>query len=343
MYADRREIKALLQEVAASGRMVEVAPNLRTGADPCEQFDLFGSLALETGAKCTLSPILHIPALPGQWEKLLGRLDYWRAQGAPLFAQTQVRPLDMNMNLAKGSLLFSKLSTWRQIMDQPVPQRAAMLADPAHRESLRTEIKTMGRTVKAMVVKEVRSAANAPYRGRTVGEIAATEGRPIADVVIELALADQLETEFVLTGMIHADTQVVTRLLTHPGIHVGSADAGAHITSFSGAGDTCYLLDKFVRTEKTMTLQQAVKRITSDLARDWGITDRGAIELGKYADLVIFDPQTIARGPELWVNDLPGGGGRYVRHATGISKVIVNGTLLVDEGEYTGAQPGRLL
>ena len=92
-----------------------------------------------------------------------------------------------------------------------------------------------------------------------------------------------------------------------------------------------------------MTLERAVQRLTSDIARDWKLTGRGEISPGKYADLVIFDPETIGREPETWVNDLPGGGGRYVRKARGIDKVVVNGQVLVDNGQYTDARRGQLL
>ena len=120
-------------------------------------------------------------------------------------------------------------------------------------------------------------------------------------------------------------------------------DAGAHLTQFSGAGDTCYLFEKFVRGRGDMTVERAVQRLTSDLADIWGFTGRGRLEAGKFADLVIFDPATIARGEEEWVDDVPGGSGRYVRHPTGVDRVIVNGETLVADGVYSEAQPGVLL
>jgi N-acyl-D-amino-acid deacylase len=126
-------------------------------------------------------------------------------------------------------------------------------------------------------------------------------------------------------------------------MHIGSADAGAHITVFSGAGDTCYLFEKYVREEGLMTLERAEQRLTSDIARDWHLTDRGEIAPGKFADLVLFDLDEIGREPETWVNDLPGGGGRYVRAARGIYKVVVNGQILLDNGRYTEARAGQLL
>jgi N-acyl-D-aspartate/D-glutamate deacylase len=98
-----------------------------------------------------------------------------------------------------------------------------------------------------------------------------------------------------------------------------------------------------VRAERAMTLEQAVQRLTSDIARDWGLFERRAIKVGNHTDLVIFDPDTIARRPEVWVDDLPGNSGRHVRAASGIAHVIVNGEVLVNGADYTDARPGHLL
>jgi N-acyl-D-aspartate/D-glutamate deacylase len=333
--------------MADEGRgMVEVAPNFLEKDGALSNYDEFGELALETGVTCTLSPLLQSPNLANSWKDLLERLEYWQKKGAPLFAQTQTRPLDMTIQLSKGSAALAKLTTWRQIMDLPQHERCAAFADPQRRAALDAEMEAM-RGVRnlfaASIVKRVRSGINAQYVGQRLGDIAAREGKSVSAVLLDIAVADDLDTEFSLDGYIHGDVDIVAKLLSHPGIHIGSADAGAHITQFSGAGDTCYLIEKFVRQEKRMTLEHAVKRLTSDLASGWKIADRGLLAQGKFADIVIFDPDTISRGDEIWVDDVPGGSGRYVRHPQGIDKVIVNGQVLVDQGKYTGAQPGRII
>ncbi|SCW72841.1 N-acyl-D-aspartate/D-glutamate deacylase [Sphingobium faniae] len=340
-YADRRELVALLREVAEADRMVEVAPDLRAGSDPLHYYDLFGELSIETGARVSLSPILVVR---GQniWKAMVERLEGWRARGARLFAQTQVRPLDMTVSLVGGSPIFGKTPLWRSVMDAPRERRAAMLAEPGNREVLVEEADQMS-VIGELEVRTVHSDRNRQYAGRKLGEIAAAGRRRLGDVLIDIVLADNLETEFLLTGFVHDDAESVATLLHNPAIHVGSADAGAHITSFSGAGDTCYLFEKYVRKEKAMRLERAVQRLTSDIARDWGIADRGGIIAGYYADLVVFDPETIARKGEVWVEDLPSAGGRYVRGAQGIAHVIVNGEVLVNGADYTDARPGKLL
>lgn len=340
-YAERRELAVLLREVGLAERMVEVAPDLRSGADTLSYFDLFGELSIETGARVSLSPILVVRG-QDDWRRMVERLERWRAKGARMFAQTQVRPLDMTVSLAGGSPMLGKTPLWRAVMDAPVPQRIAMLADPTNRDTLVAEMEQMP-VIGELEVRSVQSETTKALVGRKLRDLAQEQGRLNGDMLIDIALADDLEAEFILTGFVHDDAEAVASLLCNPAIHIGSADAGAHISSFSGAGDTCYLFEKFVRAERAMTLEHAVQRLTSDIARDWGLLERGAIKVGNHADLVIFDPDTIARQPEFWVEDLPGNSGRYVRAATGIAHVIVNGEVLVNGADYTDARPGHLL
>lgn len=254
-----------------------------------------------------------------------------------------MRPLDISVVLAKGSLILSKTKTWRQIMDKPLAEKIAALRDASLRDTLAAEMQDMTGSVQRLVVKMSSAEANKNYLGRNLAEIANTENRRLSDVLIDIALADDLQTEFALTNVIHADTDIVAHLLDHEGMHIGSADAGAHITAFCGAGDTCYLFEKFVRAEKKMTLERAVQRLTSDPAKGWKIAQRGEIKVGNFADVVIFDADKIARGPERWVDDLPGGGGRFIRNAIGVENVIVNGRTLVANGVYAGDLPGKLI
>ncbi len=342
-YAERAETRALLAEVAKAGGVVEVAPNFFKRDMGIPTVDEWGELALETGATVSLSPILVMPNMPGAWRTILARVVHWRERGAPIYAQTQVRPLDMTIQLAHGSTILSKSPAWRDSFEQPMEARKARYADPEARKVLIAEGDRLRNAMSTLTVKRTRSDAARPYEGRSVAEIAETEGKSFVETMMDISLMDGLETEFGLLGFLHDEAASVAELLDHPAMQVGSGDAGAHITQFSGAGDTCYLIEKFVRERGDMTLERAVQRLTSDLAAQWGLTDRGELAVGKYADVVVFDPQTIARGEEQWVDDVPGGNGRYIRRPQGVDQVIVNGKLLVDRGAYTPAQPGRLI
>ncbi|MGE0387062.1 MAG: amidohydrolase family protein [Gammaproteobacteria bacterium] len=343
-FADRRERLALMRVLAEAGRgVVEVAPRLSRRREADAQIDDFGSLALETGVKCTLNAILQSPATGTRWRELLARVNGWRARGAPLYAQVQTRPLDMTVELAKGSALFSKCPTWRRALDLPIADRVATFADRSLRAQLQSELRPYQKVLDQFTVRQVKSGANARYLGARVAEVAERESRSYTDVLLDIAVADDLQTQFSVTDYMHADVDAVGVLLDHPAVHIGAGDAGAHITQFAGVGDTCYLFEQFVRKHRVLSLERAVQRLTGEIARDWCIADRGVLVPGRYADVVLFDPDTIARGEEQWVDDVPGGNGRYVRRPQGVECTIVNGQVVVDRGRYTAARPGRII
>ena len=162
-------------------------------------------------------------------------------------------------------------------------------------------------------------------------------------VILDLANADGLQTEFRVKGAIHGDEDYVSQILDHPLCHVGASDAGAHIAQFAGAGDTCHILSKYVRERGDMTLERAVYRMTHEVAEAWGIQDRGLLKEGMAADVVIFDPATIDRGEEVFVHDVPGDANRYVRHPEGVDTVLINGAIAHSNGAYTGATVGQIV
>ncbi|MEI9926966.1 MAG: amidohydrolase family protein [Sphingomonas sp.] len=345
-FAERAEFLALLTVMAREGHgIVECAP---AAGDSIEELrrsiDFWADLAIETGVTCSLSPILQIPFQGDSWRDQLEIYEAWRARGAPIYVQTQIRPGDRSFRLSQGQVNLTKTPEWRRLFNLTLEERIAALSDPALRPALNREPKPATRAMfDCIVVRTVHAAENRPYEGRSLADISADQGKSLIDAMIDISLADGLETEFSIVNYIHADIDAVGTLLNSPAVHAGAGDAGAHIQQFSGAGDTTYLLQRFVREERRMSLEQAVQRLTSDIARIWRIRDRGVIAPGNFADLVLFDPETIARGDEIWVDDVPGGFGRYVRHAEGIDKVIVNGEILVDGGVYTDARPGRLI
>ncbi len=281
--------------------------------------------------------------MPGAWRVILDRFEYWRAKGAPLYAQTQVRPLDMTIQLSAGSTVLSKSSAWRRSFEATPDGPRRDLCRRGERATLVAEGQRLKGGLAPLKVKRAHSPANAGYVGRSLADIAAAEGKDFFEAMLDISLADDLATEFGLDGYLHSDEDAVAELLNSPTVHIGSGDAGAHITQFAGAGDTCYLFEKFVRERGDMSVERGVERLTSELAGKWGIKDRGVLAEGKFADLVIFDPATIARGDEQWVDDVPGGQGRYIRRPTGVERVVVNGQTLVENGTYTDHKPGRLI
>ena len=157
--------------------------------------------------------------------------------------------------------------------------------------------------------------------------------------MIDLSLEEDLDAHFLSAGMGHNDDAEVGRLLAHPRVHIGASDGGAHILSFSTYGDTGYLFGHFVRDVKALSLEAAVKKVTSDTASIWGIPERGLLRAGYVADIVVFDPKTIDRSGEDYVGDVPGDGFRYVRESCGVEAVFVGGDLAWSTAD--GYQPAQ--
>ncbi len=135
------------------------------------------------------------------------------------------------------------------------------------------------------------------------------------------------------------------KLLSHPHAAVALSDAGAHLSFLCDAGFGLHLFGHWVRERGDLTLEEAVKRVTSDVARAYRIADRGRLLPGAWADLLLFDPATVARGPKRRVNDLPTGASRLDTPAVGVHGVGVNGVRTVDAHGVVrdGGRPGKVL
>ena len=231
-------------------------------------------------------------------------------------------------------------------MDLPASQRKAKFGDPQARESLVAEMKNavgMSGALPFLTVGNTIAAQNKAYEGRSLAEIAQSENKEIGDVILDISLADDLETEFQLKNVINTDKGAVAHLINHPLCHFGASDAGAHITQFCGTGDTSHLLEHYVRETGHMTLARAIHRMTGEVANDWGLNDRGTLEVGKAADIVVFDPEAVAVHKEEFVDDFPGEARRYVRRSNGYHAVFVNGALTYNTDGYTDARAGKVV
>jgi len=248
------------------------------------------------------------------------------------------------MRLSETSMLLYALPQWKAIMDLPAGQRAAQFS--AQRDALVEEMKTamgMSGALPFLTVGQTYSEETALYRGRSLMEIAQAEGKELGDVLLDIALADNLETEFQLKNVINADKASVAGLIDHPLCHFGASDAGAHITQFCGTGDTTHLLEHYVRDTGQISLERAVYRMTGEVADDWGLKDRGRLQVGKAADVVVFDLDSIKVGDEEFVDDFPGEARRYVRRANGYQFVFVNGEMSYTAEGYTGKASGQVV
>jgi len=340
--ADYREKVALAKAMAETGRgIMQTVPNFIMPGEQIKCIEELADISKEAGIVCTLAPIIYSP-ISDLWKESLEKLEEVNADGARVYGQSMPRPFDLNMRLSENSMLIMGMPTWAQYNKMPLDERQASYADTEKQEQLIAEMDQLPITAN-MWVGEVFTDSNKELEGKKVTDIAAEKGVPVGRVVLDLANADGLQTEFQVKGAIHGDEDYVSQILDHPLCHVGASDAGAHIAQFAGAGDTCHILSKYVRERGDMTLERAVYRMTHEVAEAWGIRDRGLLKEGMAADVVIFDPATIDRGEEVFVHDVPGDANRYVRHPEGVDTVLVNGAIAHSNGAYTGAAVGQIV
>jgi N-acyl-D-aspartate/D-glutamate deacylase len=267
-------------------------------------------------------------------------------QGARLHPMFAVNELGAHFSL-DTTFLFDEMPTWRQTLCLPEPERARQLADPAVRERLLVELADpSGRAFvfvwQVVFVEAVMRPEHERWVGKHVADVAEAMGKAPLDAFLDLALAEDLKTQFLVSAPKDRSRDAATaELVRDPIAMAGSSDGGAHVLSFTGADYTTRLLSEWV--PGTLTLEQAVAKLTMVPAIVHGLADRGVVREGAAADLVVFDPSRLRCTGTRLVHDFPAGAGRYVVGAEGYVATVVNGEVTFEQGRYTGALGGALL
>jgi N-acyl-D-amino-acid deacylase len=342
-FAQFEELDALCAVLGEFGRMLQCVPEFYDTDITLARIDQLAELSLKHAIPTTFSPVFDNAGTPRNVPRILARVEEQFARGARVWPQMQTRPIDISFSLLRPSLFFARLPRWVRILRQPLEARLTALRDP---DTVAKMVEDAGpdggeRMMGRLTVRG-GDAAPAGLVGRSLSEIAAERGEAPALALINLSLETGLDVAFLSADMGHEVTERIGPMLAHPLVHIGASDGGAHIASFSTYGDTGYLFSEFVRGSGHLTLEQAVRKITADTADIWGLADRGRLAVGQAADIVVFDADTIARGPERAVFDMPGDGMRYVRAANGIDTVLVNGEVAYADGAYTEARAGAV-
>jgi len=195
-------------------------------------------------------------------------------------------------------------------------------------------------------VHKAATEANRALNGKTIPQLAGEVGKHKADVLLDLALAENGETMFEMRFMPEdqwlADASRAP-LLNHAHVSPMNSDAGAHIASECKSGEASYFLKKWVVENEVMDLEHGVKKVTADHARWIGLNDRGVLKPGMKADIALFDIDKLETHYKEPKNDLPGGDTRWVQNADGVAHVLVNGRRTITDGKETGDLPAVVL
>ncbi|MFT3853848.1 MAG: amidohydrolase family protein [Ilumatobacteraceae bacterium] len=342
-FADHDELEALCAVLGERGRMLQIVHEFFDPDLTITRVEMLGDISRRHGIPTTLSPLFHSNAAPANTDQVMAAVEREVANGGRVWPQVQTRPIDISWTLDQRSIMFLVIPGWWQVLSMPSKEaKLAALADPATRAQLVAGLERARMNISEIVIREAATEANAGLAGRTIGEVATERGMSPAETLIDLAVEEDLGTWFIRPNIGHVDDDAVGSLLAHPNVHVGASDAGAHVGSFATYGDIAYLFSRFVRGTGALTVEAAVKKVTADPCAIWGIADRGLLREGYAADVVIFDPATIDRGPEIASDDFPGAGTRWIRRSIGIDAVVVNGTVTwtADDGYVTDARAG---
>ncbi|MFN3236463.1 MAG: N-acyl-D-amino-acid deacylase family protein [Pseudomonadales bacterium] len=344
-YASAAEVDALSEVLGDYDRILQIVNEFYDADLTVARIDQLADISLKHNITTTFSPLFVNNGEEAIVDKIMQRVNEQVARGARVWPQVQTRPIDISFSFAVPSLLFIRLPGWYGIMRFGSHEEImATFKDAEKREQLKAEAAAMGPLWDMLVLRQVQSEANQELVGKNLAEIAKIRGTTALDVMIDLSLEENLDAHFLAADMGHNDVVRVGGLLKDPNVHIGASDGGAHILSFSTYGDTGYLFSKYVRDTGTFELEAAVKKITSDTAAIWGIKERGLLKSGYMADITIFDPDTIDRGEEYYVQDVPGEGSRYVRDAIGVDSVFVAGQLAYSQQTgYTDNACGDIL
>jgi N-acyl-D-amino-acid deacylase len=321
----------------------------RAGGDPDRLRDYhvrLRDLAVETGRPVTWG-LFSRREEPDLWRTYIALLEETAARGGRMFAQVHSRALTVVLSF-KTNLPFDRLPVWRELRALPLDQQNQRLRDPELRRRLaeaareRDERRPIGAEARPASYEwiSVMDTAEGPHR--SVAAVARERGVDPVEAIIDLALEKNLD-RFFLQPIANENQDHALELMKHPRTVVTFSDSGAHVSQIMDASLQTHLLSHWVRAKQAIPLEQAVRMLSFEPATHWGFWDRGLIREGMAADLLVFDPETIAPEMPEVVRDLPAGARRLTQRARGIAATVVNGEVVLRDGKPTGALPGLLL
>ncbi|WP_276208063.1 N-acyl-D-amino-acid deacylase family protein [Streptomyces mangrovisoli] len=316
-----------------------------------DEIDLLVEMSAAAGRPLNWNVLTVDAAVPERVPRQLSASERARKAGGRIVALTMPILTPMNMSLGTFCAL-NLIPGWGPILGLPVPERIARLRDADVRAEMlrRAQSKEAGvfrrlANFGRYVIGDTYSEANAGLTGRVVRDIAGERGQEPFHCLVEICAADDLRTVLwpMPTDNDPASWALRAETWRHEDVMLGGSDAGAHLDRMCGAPYTTRFLGDCLRGRGLLGLEQAVKMLTDDPARLFGLRERGRIREGFHADLVLFDPERIDAGQATLVHDLPGDSPRLDSRAIGVRAVWVNGVEAIRDDVVSGAVPGRVL
>ena len=350
--ADWEEVRQLVCTMGEMGTGIFEIAGEDTGRDPekiSNYLTRLRDLTLESGRPTTFG-VFSAQRAPEIWPQYFELLDETATLGGRMFAQVHSRALNLVLSFETATP-FDRLPQWREFRQLDLATQRLKLRDPALRAQLVAAANSPDPSGAHRVGAEARKADFTriffmdnpnPTTLRSVADIANQRRTDPIETFIDLALENDLRAFFV-QPLFNEDQNHVLEMMRHPRSAVTFSDSGAHVSQIMDSSLQTHVLSHWVRDQQALSLEQAVRLLTFDIASNWEFHNRGLIRPGYAADIVVFDPEHVAPLMPEVAHDLPAGEKRLRQKSTGFLATVVNGEMVLRNGEHTGALSGRLL
>ncbi len=343
-YAAPEELLAIGDVLGRHGRGVfEAAARLGEGDDDSltntkAEIRWMSELSRRTGRPVTFG-LAQSDRRPDLYARVIQLTEEGNLIGGRVRPQTTARGIGIVLGIANNTP-YGRCASWRALRDMPLVDRLAAMRDPVRRAALIDEADGSGFDASSVFVlagPEARYdcttddslAAHAVRRGVSAGEA-------FIDLSLETDGAAAVNFPF-----LNQSLDAVAAMLGNKTVVMGLADAGAHVGQIMDASQPTFFLTYWVREKGLCSIEEGVRRLTSDTAGLFGVKDRGVLRPGAFADINVIDFDGLRLPTPEYVHDFPGGAGRYIQRSAGFDTTIVNGEVFMRDGEHTGALAGR--
>ncbi len=345
------EVKELVGVMGELGAGIFEIASEEVGRDPKAQreyHERLRDLAVESGRPVTWG-MFSTKRAPEIWPPYMDLLEETAQAGGKMFAQVHSRALTVLMSF-ETRMPFDGYPVWKEMRQKPLAEQEAALRDPEMRAKLvaaangdnPNKTKAAGPEIRRMDYDNVFVMDTVAGPNKSIAEVAKERGVDPVDAMIDVALENNMKA-FFRQPLINEDQDHVLEMMKHPRSVVTFSDSGAHVSQIMDSSLQTHVLSHWVREKGAFTLEEAVHMLTSEPAEAWGFDDRGLLKEGMAADIIVFDADRVAPLMPEVRTDLPAGAKRLVQKAEGIAFSIVNGEVLMRDGEHTGVYPGKLL
>jgi N-acyl-D-aspartate/D-glutamate deacylase len=311
-------------------------------ADPAHDFKHFEELAEISGRPVLYNVVQPRDSMPQVHRMVTQWIDGCRQRGIRVYGQAVTADTGMAFTFENWNL-FDEVQAWCDATTGTPAERKTKLADPVRREALRARMpRVITDEFDQIFITTVEREDMKEFEGLTLRDAAAKTGKHPVDAMLDLAVADDLRTEFYAPGP-NQNMDLLKEMMDYPWFIPGVSDGGAHTKFFTGGQYPTEMLERLIRERNMLSLEEAHWRLSALPAYCAGFRDRGLIREGAPADIVVYDFDNLHVRPMEIARDLPGGEWRRVRRADGYRYIMVGGEVTIENDRETGKHPGRLL